>query len=93
MLVELLRIITPDALAQALRANPKIVQSALQKFEAYSSFGQALTVQQQVCLSNNLDKLSPFFKSTQGKEHLNFLAEEFVVYVNSDSKNLLNNSQ
>jgi len=93
MLVELLRIITPDALAQALRANPKVVQSALQKFEAYSSFGQALNVQQQVCLSNNLDKLSSFFKSSQGKEHLAFLADEFVTYVNNDSKNILNNSQ
>ena len=92
MLIELLRIITPDALAQALRANPKIVQSALQKFEAYSSFGQALNVQQQVCVSNNLDKLSAFFKSVNGKEHLSFLADEFVVYVNNDSKNILNDT-
>ena len=43
MLTDLLRIITPDALASAIRSNPKVVQAALQKFEAYSSLGQAMT--------------------------------------------------
>ena len=90
MLVELLRIITPDALAAAIRENPKVVQAALQKFEAYASFGQAMTVQQQVCVSNNLDKLSSFFKTETGKDSLNIVAEEFVKYVNTDSKNILN---
>lgn len=89
MLVELLRIVTPDALASAIRANPKVVQTALQKFEAYSSFGQAMTVQQQVCVSNNLDKLSSFFKTETGKDSLNIVAEEFVKFVNTDSKNIL----
>lgn len=89
MLVELLRIITPDALAAAIRANPKVVQAALQKFEAYSAFGQAMTVQQQVCVSNNLDKLSSFFQTQVGKDSLNIVAEEFVKYVNTDSTNIL----
>jgi len=82
MLTDLLRIITPDALAEAIRENPKIVQSALQKFESYASFGQAMTVQQQVCVSNNLDKLSDFFKNDAGKAKLHDLANEFVKYVN-----------
>ena len=89
MLADLLRIITPDALAAAIKANPKIVQSALQKFESYASFGQAMSVQQQVCVSNNLDKLAPFFKTDAGKHSLNDLAEEFVSYVNQNSKNIL----
>lgn len=89
MLTNLLRIITPDALAAAIRDNPKVVQAALQKFEAYSSFGQAMTVQQQVCVSNNLDKLNSFFKTDTGKDSLNIVAEEFVKFVNTDSKNIL----
>lgn len=89
MLTNLLRIITPDALAAAIRDNPKVVQAALQKFEAYSSFGQAMTVQQQVCVSNNLDKLNSFFKTETGKDSLNIVAEEFVKFVNTDSKNIL----
>lgn len=83
MLTDLLRIITPDALASALRENPKVVQSALQKFESYASLGQAMTVQQQVCVSNNLNKLNLFFKTEPGREAVNGLAEEFVKYVNS----------
>lgn len=89
MLIDLLRIITPEALAAAIRANPKIVQSALQKFEAYASFGQAMSVQQQVCVSNNLDKLALFFRTDAGKAKLHDLAEEFVKHVNQNSKNLL----
>ena len=89
MLTDLLRIITPDALAAAIRANPKMVQSALQKFESYASLGQAMTVQQQVCVSNNLNKLDKFFKTDNGKHAVNDLAEQFVNYVNADSKNLL----
>ena len=83
MLTDLLRIITPDALATALRDNPKVVQSALQKFESYASLGQAMTVQQQVCVSNNLNKLNTFFKTESGKEAVHNLANEFVNYVNS----------
>jgi hypothetical protein len=82
MLTDLLRIITPEALAAAIRENPKVVQSALQKFETYATFGQAMSVQQQVCVSNNLDKLSDFFKTNVGKNKLNDLADEFVKYVN-----------
>ena len=89
MLTDLLRIITPEALAAAIRGNPKVVQSALQKFESYASFGQAMSVQQQVCVSNNLDKLATFFKTDAGKGKLNDLADEFVKYVNTNSKNLL----
>lgn len=87
MLTDLLRIITPDALASAIRANPKVVQSALQKFESYASLGQAMTVQQQVCVSNNLNKLNTFFKTESGKHAVNGLADEFVKYVNAGNLN------
>lgn len=80
MLTDLLKIVTPDAIAQAMKSNPKVVQSALQKFEAYSSLGAALTLQQQVCISGNLDKLDSFFKTDKGKKHLSNLAQEFVNF-------------
>ena len=83
MLTDLLRIITPDALAAAIRGNPKVVQAALQKFESYASLGQAMTTQQQVCVSNNLGKLDTFFKSEVGKTSVQSLADNFVKYVNS----------
>ena len=85
MLTDLLRIITPDALAAAIRSNPKIVQAALQKFESYSSLGQAMTTQQQVCVSNNLGKLDTFFKSESGKESVRSLADNFVKYISTSA--------
>lgn len=81
MLADLLKIVTPEALVQAMKSNPKVVQTALQKFEAYSSLGAALTVQQQVCISNNLNRLDAFFKSESGKASLNVLADEFMTFV------------
>lgn len=80
MLTDLLKIVTPDAIAQAMKSNPKVVQAALQKFEAYSSLGAALTLQQQVCISSNLDKLDRFFKTDKGKKQLSSLAQEFVDF-------------
>jgi len=86
MLTDLLKIITPDALAQAIRANPKVVQSALQKFEAYASLGQAMSVQQQVCVSNNLNRLGEFFKTDEGKSTVGGLADEFQRYITKTQK-------
>ena len=88
MLTDLLRIITPEALATAIRGNPKVVQATLQKFEAYSSLGEAMTVSQQVCVSNNLDKLTTFFKTDTGKGAVHSLAEEFVKFIHTTNKAL-----
>ena len=81
MLVDLLRIITPEQLTHAIKSNPSVVQAALQKFEAYAAFGNAITIQQQICISNNLNRLNDFFKSDQGKDSLSILADEFVKFI------------
>lgn len=81
MLADLLRIITPDTLAAAIKSNPTVIQLALQKFDAYNSFGNALSNNQQLVISNNLNKVDAFFKSEQGKTSLGLLAEEFVDFV------------
>lgn len=86
MLADLLKVITPDMLVDAVRKNPVAVLSALQKFDTYISFGQALTVDQQVCLSMNLNKVNDFIRSEQGKTSLSLLAEEFMSYVKEPSK-------
>jgi len=40
-------------------------------------------------LHNFKDKLNSFFKTETGKDSLNIVAEEFVKFVNTDSKNIL----
>ena len=80
MLAELLNIITPDALFHAIKTNPAVVQMALQKFEACKSFGEALSQEQQVTISNNLNRITDYFKSTEGKDLLGILADDFVRF-------------
>lgn len=83
MLSDLLKNITPELLAQAVRSNPFVIQIALQKFEAYSSFADDLTNAQQIIISNNLNMLDAYFKSEVGKDAVSILAEEFVKFVKS----------
>lgn len=78
MLDALLRMIKPEELVYAIKHNPIIVQITLQKLDAYRSFGNALTNEQQVFISNNLDKLDTFFNSPDGKECISSLADGFV---------------
>lgn len=80
MLADLLNIITPDALFHAVKTNPIVVQMALQKFEACRSFGQALSQEQQVTISNNLHRINDYFKSEDGKDLLSILADDFVKF-------------
>jgi hypothetical protein len=80
MLADLLNIITPDALFHAIKNNPTVVNMALQKFEACRSFGQALTQEQQIVISNNLHRVNEYFKSDDGKDLLGILADDFVKF-------------
>jgi hypothetical protein len=80
MFSTLLNQIKPEVIAQTIRENPKVVQTILQKFDCYKTFGQSLTLDQQVCLSKNLHKLDGFFKTEQGKHAISNLMTEFTSY-------------
>lgn len=80
MLSDLLNIITPDALFHAIKTNPNVVYVALQKFESCRSFGEALSKEQQVVISNNLHRVNEYFKSNDGKDLISILADDFVKF-------------
>ena len=80
MLADLLNVITPDALFYAIKNNPTVVQMALQKFEACRSFGNALSEEQQMVISNNLHRVNEYFKSNDGKDLISILADDFVKF-------------
>ena len=80
MLADLLNVITPDALFYAIKNNPVVVQMALQKFEACRSFGNALSQEQQMVISNNLHRVNEYFKSNDGKDLISILADDFVKF-------------
>jgi hypothetical protein len=81
MLTQLLNIVTPEALASAVRSNPKVVQASLRKFSTYVAFGDALSSNQQIVVSNNLDKLESFFKDDVGKRAAVTFVGEFCTFV------------
>jgi len=81
MLADLLKIISPQTVASEVKNNLALVQQVLSRFEAYQSFGKALTESQQVFISNNLDKMDAYFKSKVGREAISMLAEDFEKFV------------
>lgn len=79
MLNEILRTMSPDVLSKIIQNNPTVVPSILTKFDAFVVFSEALSKEQQVYISNNLDKLSGFFKDTEVKEAIGIMAEAFIA--------------
>lgn len=80
MLDAILKMVTPQELFSAIKSNPTVIQIALQKFDAYRAFGDALTDGQQLCISNNLEKLAPFFHTEEGRDYIAIIAEEFEKF-------------
>lgn len=80
MLADILQNVTPEQLLYALKANQTVIQMALHKMDAYKSFGNALTPEQQLYISSNLNKLDEFFKTETGKDSISILGEEFVKF-------------
>ncbi len=67
MFPDLVNLLTPDVLMKLLRENHRMVIDTLQRFDAFTSFGKALNVEQQTVISNNLNSLAPFFNSELGR--------------------------
>ena len=82
MIEQLLKIITPDIISQAVKSNPTVVMEALQRFDTFKLIGSALTHDQQVLLSNNGRFINPFLASDTGKTAIKLWADEFCDYVN-----------
>lgn len=83
MLVTILRIIPPSNLKEIINTGNKPALEAIKRLETYSSLGGALSIQQQVYVDNNLDKLGEFLTTDNGKSKLRDLTNEFIGYVNS----------
>lgn len=80
MIEGLLKALTPEMVVHAVRTNQSLVMDTLHKFDEYKSFGRALNTDQQICISNNLDKVNEFFLSYDGQATIRMLAEEFVKF-------------
>jgi hypothetical protein len=81
MLENLLKSVSPEVLATAIRNNPALVISTLQHTGVFVTIGQALSNTQQMCISNNINKLEEYFKTKEGKSSLSMMANEFAEFV------------
>ena len=77
MLEQMIKSMSPDLIVQAIQSNPTVVPKILHKFEAFVALGQALTPEQQVYISGNINKLAEFFRDKEVKEALGILADAF----------------
>ena len=80
MLNNLLQAISPETLVFAIKSNPLVVQKALHNFESYKAFAEALSNSQQIAISNNLYKLSAFFRSDVSKKAVKDLTNDFIEF-------------
>jgi hypothetical protein len=81
MLPQLINLMLSQGMAPEMKKNLMQIQQSASKFEAaYQSLGKALTDEQQVLISKNLDKFDGFFKSDDGKEVLSMFVDEFEKF-------------
>ena len=78
MLEQMIKNMSPDLIVQAIQSNPTVVPKIPHKFEAFVALGQALTPEQQVYISGNINKLAEFFRDKEVKEALGILADAFA---------------
>ena len=81
MLGQLLKILTPDLIIQAVKDNPKVVMETLQKFDTFKLLGQSLTPELQIVLSNNAGLVNHYLADEDGKAAARLWAEGFSEYV------------
>ncbi len=81
MLNQLLKVMTPDMIIEAIKGNPIIVMETLQKFDTFKLLGQALTPDLQVVLSNNGRLINPYLSSSEGVSAIKVWAEGFSTFV------------
>jgi hypothetical protein len=78
MIGDILKHITPEIVISTIQANPMLVPQVLQKFDAFVALGQALTTEQQMYISANMNKLGIFLRQSDVKEAIGIIAEAFI---------------
>ena len=84
--MSLLNQLTPDVIAGLVKNNPALVLNVLQKFDTFKYFGNALSVEQQIFLSNNLHCVNSFLISEDGKEYVCILIDAFKEFVEKEKQ-------
>jgi hypothetical protein len=81
MIESLLKSVSPEVLAAVVKSNPDIVIAMLQRTGLFTTIGQALNTNQQICISTNISRIEDYFKTREGKSSLSMMANEFAEFV------------
>lgn len=83
MFKQLLSILTPELIIQAVKDNPKVVIETLHKFDTFKLLGASLTTEQQVTISNNTNSVNQFLTTQASQTIINAWADEFTKFIDS----------
>lgn len=81
MFTQLLRILTPELIIQAVKDNPKVILETLHKFDTFKLIGSSLNTDQQIALSNNTALVNNFLASESSKAAISTWADEFTIFI------------
>lgn len=84
MLNQILQLLTPEMILEAVKSNPGVVINTLQKFDTFKLLGAAITPELQLALSNNLNMINPFLSSDAGRAASKAWVESFSGYLNAN---------
>lgn len=81
MFTQILKILTPELIIQAVKDNPKVIVETLHKFDTFKLIGASLTETQQLCLSSNTALVNKYLGTETSRAGLRVWAEGFVEYI------------
>ena len=72
---------TPELVTEVVKQNPFLVLHTLQKFKTFNLVGSAMDEKQQILFSKNLDKVSGFLSTEDGKTHVKLFVDGFGEWI------------
>jgi hypothetical protein len=81
MLSQLLKILTPEVIIQAIKDNPKLIMETIQRFETFKLVGSSLTPELQILVSTNIGAINEYLATAEGRSGTKQWAEGFSAYI------------
>lgn len=81
MFTQILKILTPELIIQAVKDNPKVIVETLHKFDTFKLIGASLTESQQLVLSGNTSMVNKYLATDTSKAAIRVWAEGFCDFI------------
>ena len=81
MFSQILKILTPDIILQAVKENPQLILETLHKFDTFKLLGNSLNNDQQMALSSHTGLVNQFLNTEPSKVSIRTWADEFIKFI------------